>query len=939
MRQQQKEHFTKQSSSIAGQTFGVELSAKLFETVYGNMYRYKEAACTRELLCNMLDSHEMRDRSYRIIPSHYASVLSIPQRSISKFLAPKGTKPVVHLPDELEPWLEMRDYGIGLSLEQIIGDAIPAEVDELLIQGNMVVKDDSVPDGAVIIGEPGFYDGRLVFRSPENNEIIRGPGLYTTLFRSTKAEDNDMIGAFGLGSKSPFAVTDTFTVESRYEGKVYRFLMYLNSNRIPCCDMVTKDLETRDPKPDNTEEYNGLTVRVPVKNGEYGRYANELKRLGRVMEEKNLPEVENDRYFDGFTSIDRSNRINNTYVQPDKNGEHFAVMGGVSYPIDTKQLPTHLCAVLSRFPTTYTFFGIGELNVPPSREDLDYGEFTRAALEESLETLRNSIVDASVHEVIAAQRQGPLASYYAKMRYKDLYGDSFLVLLNEKVPVDPRFNMKGYFTVPGYDPVINREYVQGLSDYPDLINTKEKFYRMTMFTSWNREDGYTMDVSLFHKKSPYIVIMDDPKAHVQKCKTLATKNGRDVLLVVPDPNLTKVRNSKLGKLYTNSKEMRERVKKWCGVKKDMDYLAFADAFAEYFEGIVDPSDIKFTSELDYDRLVVEGNLGIMQVRYTKGSYSNMSFEGMDMQPDAIVKVAETGKRMVYIEMSGHSIISEINGEVLNAREIENMWNLMKQMKSPSASDDHVKDKGNEWYSEDAMLSNHLYMVRRKAVPFLKRNSQYFVPFQEVVAEFIETYKSMFTALELEGFSGKDQVIRNYIGRHDYYLWICQQLKNDELYQKFHDIQNKFRRSLLNSQACNKHRSEILEGRAYFYRYHRSMLQEFLESYSKYGSVFQDDVYGFKKYNKLVDAADFLLQKTARKVLGLESTDALLSSNNGSRRGRIRSEAGRKDQVKIAIEKYLIAQYVAASYKPVMGNKLLGKSQFMKTVLGDISPGV
>ncbi len=55
----------------------------------------------------------------------------------------------------------------------------------------------------------------------------QGPGLsheqimhmYTTYFDSTKQETNELIGGFGVGSKSPFSYTDSFSVESRHGGK------------------------------------------------------------------------------------------------------------------------------------------------------------------------------------------------------------------------------------------------------------------------------------------------------------------------------------------------------------------------------------------------------------------------------------------------------------------------------------------------------------------------------------------------------------------------------------------------------------------------------------------------------------------------------------------------------------------------------------------------
>ena len=53
-----------------------------------------------------------------------------------------------------------------------------------------------------------------------------GPGLspteisqvYTTFFESTKTDSNDVVGCLGLGSKSPFGIADSFTINSYQNG-------------------------------------------------------------------------------------------------------------------------------------------------------------------------------------------------------------------------------------------------------------------------------------------------------------------------------------------------------------------------------------------------------------------------------------------------------------------------------------------------------------------------------------------------------------------------------------------------------------------------------------------------------------------------------------------------------------------------------------------------
>lgn len=84
--------------------------------------------------------------------------------------------------------------------------------------------------------------------------------LYTSYGESTKNTSNKFIGAFGLGSKSPFAYSSSFIVSSRYNGKKHAFQAYLNEQRMP----TLKHLSTVD-----TLESNGLTIEIPVKQNDF----------------------------------------------------------------------------------------------------------------------------------------------------------------------------------------------------------------------------------------------------------------------------------------------------------------------------------------------------------------------------------------------------------------------------------------------------------------------------------------------------------------------------------------------------------------------------------------------------------------------------------------------------------------------------------------------
>lgn len=121
----------------------------------------------------------------------------------------------------------------------------------------------------------------------------RGPGmthdqimnLYTRFFGSTKDQSNDFIGAMGIGSKSPFAYTTQFIVESRQSGQLRSYSAYITEDGSPEIILV----ETR-----ATDEPDGLTVRVPVKKQDYREFESRILRIAHGFQPS--PEILNSNY-------------------------------------------------------------------------------------------------------------------------------------------------------------------------------------------------------------------------------------------------------------------------------------------------------------------------------------------------------------------------------------------------------------------------------------------------------------------------------------------------------------------------------------------------------------------------------------------------------------------------------------------------------------------
>jgi hypothetical protein len=170
--------------------FKIKASAKAFNILSSGLYANKIRAIIRELSCNAVDSH---------------------------VAAGKQETPFdVHLPNQLEPWFAIRDYGTGLTHEQVTS-------------------------------------------------------IYTTYFESTKTESNEFIGALGLGSKSPFSYTDNFTVTAIKDGRKGIYSAFINGEGVPSIALMMEE-ETTDPS--------GVEVKFSVNDSyDYSKFRDEARHV------------------------------------------------------------------------------------------------------------------------------------------------------------------------------------------------------------------------------------------------------------------------------------------------------------------------------------------------------------------------------------------------------------------------------------------------------------------------------------------------------------------------------------------------------------------------------------------------------------------------------------------------------------------------------------
>ena len=243
------------------------------------------------------------------------------------------------------------------------------------------------------------------FTSPSFKVRDYGPGLsrvdvmdlYTTYFRSTKDQNTSAIGGFGLGSKSPFAVADQFTVTS-WQGDTKSIYVCYKQDGLPRVNHITSE---------PSSEPSGLAVSVVVKaidRGEWLRNAFNFFRLWPT-----LPKITG--FDNSFQTVWQTAEV--LYKSSDllnglprwaifKGNQPATVfMGLVPYSLnfDTlTKLPSEVTTLL-RGASLFLNMPVSSLQISPSRESLSYDPDTVDLLQSTCIRIAKDIINESIMDL------------------------------------------------------------------------------------------------------------------------------------------------------------------------------------------------------------------------------------------------------------------------------------------------------------------------------------------------------------------------------------------------------------------------------------------------------------------------------------------------------------------------------------------------------------
>jgi len=203
--------------------------------------------------------------------------------------------------------------------------------------------------------------------------------IYTTYFLSTKTHTNELIGGLGLGSKSPFSYTNTFDVTAVHNGRSVSYAMIINEAGEPSAVPMGESA---------TDQPNGVCVRMPVKSTDFDPFREKAELVLKWFVHKpvvrgnsrfRMPEIR----INGDMQSKGWRLLHNNSGSVYRNQAAFALMGNVAYPLKSSVLDSKYHTLLNQ--DLVIDFGIGELDVSASREDISYDEITVAVIHKRLD--------------------------------------------------------------------------------------------------------------------------------------------------------------------------------------------------------------------------------------------------------------------------------------------------------------------------------------------------------------------------------------------------------------------------------------------------------------------------------------------------------------------------------------------------------------------------
>jgi hypothetical protein len=377
--------------------------------------------------------------------------------------------------------------------------------------------DAGIPDQPIRITLPNHND--LFFRVRDFGKGLDEEGIrevYCMYGASTKRNSNAFNGQMGFGSKSAFAYTDFWQINSHCGGTKISYSVFLDESGLGEVSELS-----REP----TDE-TGIEIVIPVDSSDVGDFHNRARDLYRWFRVK--PDI-----IGAQVSIEQpaiSIDLGDVKITKDRQSDPTAIMGNVGYPVDiakmlydqwdTKGNANRLNQQDSewlrwRCSNLVMHFEIGELQMAASREALEYKDSTVKAIIKKLTGIRDR-ANAKVNAEVLAE-----TNLRAALR---------------------KANELQYISNSGIDSIVSADKItwQGKTwESRPCIDDHCFASVVEVYRSGSRFAARPMDVLSKERINPLgnmIVMLDTERAvGIARAKHLAAQSRSGVTILVPAP--------------------------------------------------------------------------------------------------------------------------------------------------------------------------------------------------------------------------------------------------------------------------------------------------------------------------------------------------------------------------------------------------------------------
>ena len=309
---------------------------------------------------------------------------------------------------------------LGILRNQLYSDKILAVIREYCTNAMDANIDAGVPDCPIQVSVPNSFSP--IFKVRDFGKGLSEEQIYNVYISfgdSSKRNTNDQTGCLGLGSKSAFSYVDNFTLTSYHGGLKSVYSAFIDESEIGKITRLTCE-------PSN--EPTGIEVSIAVKAGDYSQFSDKCYDVLRYFNPKPIIHNNNSLQdlidssdqnpilaVDNWTITRQSHRPHGQVLLK-------VVMGNVAYPVNLDALGVgyNFKDYIRSFYNMEIAFKapIGAVKNSASREALDYSPKTKSWLFNTLADFKEQVISELSKRMETAGTMWEALLMYNELRNK-----------------------------------------------------------------------------------------------------------------------------------------------------------------------------------------------------------------------------------------------------------------------------------------------------------------------------------------------------------------------------------------------------------------------------------------------------------------------------------------------------------------------------------------